>query len=128
MPAIKILEENEWFTFWEEEGIFCCQYKNPVVDLDIAKMSVASRLKLTKNQPSKLFVDLTHVKSATKEARAYYASEEALHLSDAAAAIGPSIITKIILNFYLNFNKPRKPFKIFSSKEKAFEWLKSVEK
>jgi len=71
LPALKILEENEWFVFWEEEGIFCCYYKKPVVYLNIAKMSVASRLRLTNNQPSKILSDATNVRSVSKEERDY---------------------------------------------------------
>jgi len=123
---MKILEENEYFVFWEEDGIFCCMYKKPVVDLEIAKMSVSSRLKHSKNQSSKLYVDLTHVKSASKEARDYYATEEAMQLAYASAALTPSIFSMIIGTFFLNFHKPRKPFKIFTTKERAFEWLKTV--
>jgi len=30
---------------------------------------------------------------------------------------------KMIANFYLKFNKPKKPTKIFNSSEKALEWI-----
>jgi hypothetical protein len=123
---MRILEDNDRFTFWEEENIFCCRYKKHFVDLETAKMTVAVRLKVSDNESRKLFVDMTNVRSVSQAARDYYATEEAMHLAYASAAFTPSIIAKIIATFFLNFNKPGKPFKIFSNKEKAFEWLKGL--
>jgi hypothetical protein len=120
---MKILEENDCLRFWEEDHIICYTYKQPVVDLKIAKDSVLMRYRVTNNQPCLVFGDLENVKSVTREARDYYTCEDAENLVTAAAVLTPTIITKIIATFFLNFNKPKVPFKMFSSKEKAFEWL-----
>ena len=121
---MKILEENDSILLWDEENILCILFKKPVVDLELAKMSVSLRLKATNCSPCKLYLDPKNVKSMTKEARDYYTSDEAMQLADAAAVLSTSMITKLIATFFLSFNKPPKPFKIFTSKEKAFEWLK----
>ena len=124
---MNILEENDWFVFWEEENIVCGLYKTPVIDLEIAKMSVALRLKVSNYIPCKLFIDLKNVKTITKEARDYYGSEVAKNMAEALAVLTPSLVSKIIAAFFINFNKAPMTFKLFNSKEKAFEWLKRVE-
>ena len=120
---MKILEENEWFLFWEEDAIMCYLYKKPEIDLDIAKMSVAIRLRLTQNRPCKLLADLKNLKVISKE---YYASTEGTYLLEAVATIAPSFLARTIVTFFLNFNKPKLPFQIFSNKTKALDWLIKV--
>lgn len=39
-----------------------------------------------------------------------------------------NLAQKIIADFYLKVNKPKKPTKIFYSVEKALEWIKEVQK
>jgi len=124
---MNILEENDLFVFWEEKGIICCLYKKEKVDLDMAQKSLATRLKLTKDKPCKLFLDLRNIGYITQAAREYSASDEATYMAKATAVLAPSRITKLIANFFLTFNKPKMPFQIFTSKDKAFEWLKSIE-
>ena len=124
---MNILEENDLFVFWEEKGIICCLYKKDKVDLDMAKKSLETRLRLSKNKPCKLFLDLRNLGYISQGAREYSASDEATQLAIATAVLAPSRITKLIANFFLTFNKPKMPFQIFTSKEKAFDWLKSIE-
>ncbi len=124
---MKILEENDWFVLWEEDGIYCSRYKKPTVDLEMAKMSVAARLRHSKSHPCKLFLDIKNLRYVSQAAREYSASDESIYMAQACAVLAPSRITKLIANFFLSFNKPKIPFQIFTSKEKAFEWLKMTE-
>lgn len=42
------------------------------------------------------------------------------------ALVISNLAQKIIANFYLKFNKPASPTKIFTSVDKAYEWILSV--
>jgi hypothetical protein len=121
---MNILEDNESFCFWEEQNIICNVYKKNVIDIDVARLGVSMRLRVSERQPCAMYVDMQNVNKVTKEARDYYITEEATQLILATAVYTPSVLTKIITTFFLNFNKPKMPFKMFSSKEKALEWLK----
>lgn len=59
----------------------------------------------------------------TKEAR-----DNAKNLEDkapvtVAAVLANSLPYRMMANFFLKFNKPKKPFKIFSNREDAIKWL-----
>ena len=122
---MEVIEENDLFRIWEEENILCCLYKKPVVDIDIAKKAISSRIRLSHNIPRKTFMDSSNIRYVSKAAREYYASEEARYLAAVTATLVTSNITRVIANFFVNFSKPKAPFQVFSSKQKAFEWLKS---
>lgn len=57
------------------------------------------------------------------EARKYMACEECNPYSLAEAYLIKSISQKMIGNFYLRFNKPFRPTKLFTSEEDAVKWL-----
>lgn len=63
--------------------------------------------------------------SYTKEARDNALIMEALYPGIATAVVAPSLAYKIIANFYLLVNKPKKPYKVFNDEEMAIEWLKT---
>jgi len=120
---MKILEDNDSLLFWEEENIICYIYKKPVLDLQMAKLAVETRLRVTNETPCLLVTDLTNIRSTTKEAREYYIANNPKNLVRAVALITPSVVSKIIANFFINFNKPSMPIKMFTHIEKAIDWL-----
>lgn len=61
--------------------------------------------------------------SVTKEAREFMASNESLIYSKAEAFLVKSLSQKMLVNFYIKFNKPLVPTQSFTVKEKAIEWL-----
>ena len=60
----------------------------------------------------------------TAEARAYIATPESDPYASAEAYVVTSLSQKLVGNVYLSFNKPARPTHIFTSEEKAVEWLK----
>ncbi len=57
------------------------------------------------------------------EAMAFLAKKDSTPYTLAVAGLIVSISQKLLGNFYLNFNKPQKPTKIFTKKEEAVIWL-----
>jgi len=64
--------------------------------------------------------------SITKEARDNAVKIEDISMIGASAVIATSLPYKLIANFYLRFNKPKRPFKVFSEEEEAVKWLKTI--
>ncbi len=60
---------------------------------------------------------------SSKETRAYGAELKEKDGRIAEALVYKSYGNKIFLNFYITFNKPKVPTKLFSSEKKAMEWL-----
>lgn len=59
----------------------------------------------------------------TKEARENAIRLEDQHPANATAILATTLAYKLIAAFYLKFNKPKLPYKVFTDKRKAIEWL-----
>ncbi len=59
------------------------------------------------------------------EARAYIATPESDPYASAEAYVIQSLSQKLVGNVFMKFNKPARPTRIFTSEEKAIEWLKT---
>ena len=59
------------------------------------------------------------------ETRVFWAKKESCPYASADAYVTDNFGHKLIGSFYLKFNKPGRPTKIFATKEEAIEWLKT---
>jgi hypothetical protein len=73
-----------------------------------------------------VLVDLRLLKSQTPEARALLAGPVAARVSAAVALLIGSPLSRVLGNFYLRFNRPETPTRLFSSEEEARAWLLQV--
>lgn len=105
-------------------GTLKCEY----VDLSIAQAAVSHRLKHFGDKDYLLMISMSDVKHVTKEAREYFASEEGCLKIKCCAIIISSEVTKIIANFFIRINKPLVPTSLFTSEEKARQWLVACSK
>jgi len=64
--------------------------------------------------------------SLSKEARDNAIKIEDQSMLAASAVVVDNLAYKLIANFYLNFNKPKRPYKVFSKEEDAIAWLKTI--
>ena len=94
------------------------------VTLEDAKETMAAYLKLNKGKRMPLFVDTKTMKSLAREARHYYAGEEAAKVASAVAIIVGTPVSRVLGNFYLGLSNPHLPSRLFTSEEEALEWLK----
>ena len=70
-------------------------------------------------------IDLRWLRSQSSEARDYFSAPEALLVSNAVALLVGSPLSRAIGNFYLGFNRPNVPTRIFNEESAALEWLQS---
>lgn len=76
--------------------------------------------------PEKKYVNLMEAEPNSEvdaEARAFAASSSQNEYTIADGMVMTSQAHKILSNFYLKFNKPVKPTKVFNKREKAIQWL-----
>ncbi len=88
-----------------------------------AAENIAVTTRLTGGRRFPVLVDLRSVRSQSAEARAYQAGPEALRVTLAVALIIGSPLSRMIGNFYLGFNKPPVPTRLFTSVSEAEDWL-----
>ena len=109
---------------WLDEGGILHEYFSPRTDFTIqdAKQSMAVGLELSESTDFSWLVDMTNMKSITKEAREYFGEVENSHLK-AVGLVTNSPVSKVFGNFFLRFNKPAIPVRLFSSEPQALKWL-----
>ena len=99
-------------------------YPNTTMELEDGIESTRISLELVKDKPLPLLCDLNNVTKMTIECRNHFAGEAHAASFSKAALLIPSPISKIIGNFFMGLNKPIKPTRLFTDREKALEWLK----
>lgn len=91
-----------------------------------AREHFAIMRELTGGRRVPVLVDASQVASQDREARALYAGSEAVSFTSACAIVVGSPVSRIVGSFFLGFNKPLYPTRLFSSREEAERWLGSV--
>jgi hypothetical protein len=93
------------------------------VTLDDARENLAAAAGLTGGQRSPVLVDLRPIRSQTAEARAYFAGPAATAITLAVALVIESPLSRVLGNFFLGFNRPETPARLFTSVDEARAWL-----
>ncbi|MFN7691633.1 MAG: hypothetical protein ACK5QU_11175 [Bacteroidota bacterium] len=78
---------------------------------------------LTNGVPHCTFVNALGNIDISSEARKFGSSPDVQKNLIAQAVLVNSLATRIAANFYIRFNKPPKPTRLFTNSEDAFSWL-----
>jgi len=90
----------------------------------LENLEVSERLTGGRRLPA--LIDLREVKAQSAEARAILAGPAAARVSGAVALLIGSPLSRVLGNFYLRFNRPETPTRLFSAEAEAEAWLKSA--
>lgn len=86
-------------------------------------------LKLSEGKPFCILLDTSKgYFNTSPEANKLLASKEFAEKRMASAFIAKSLATKLASNFFIKFNKPLTPTRVFSSEKEALKWLKTFMK
>jgi hypothetical protein len=89
-----------------------------------AKEFVAALTRLAGERRVPVLVKMKEVRQVDREARRYFAGEEPAKVTLAAALLVDSVISRVIGNFFLGYNKTLFPAKLFGTEHDAIDWLK----
>ena len=118
--------ETNTAIYYIQDGILIMRTKKDAdMNLEAAKEGIAARKKLQGDKKALILVDNRNAWQVSNEAREYAAQKEIDSMNIAMAILADSITTRMIGNFYINFNKPKTPTKMFKSEAKALEWLET---
>jgi hypothetical protein len=94
-------------------------------ELDVEQMRelIAAAEKLSNKTPYLLISDVRVNVIITSEARKVAADKNEARFLIANAVLTNNIALKLTANFFIQFNKPHFPLKIFSDEKKAHIWL-----
>ena len=119
--AVESRSSRMWL---DEEGIVIAVNKpTPMHELTDALENIDIIKQLSLGKPRPLLVDMTEMKSMAREAREEYASAGANHVVTAIGMVTRSAMGRIVANFFLSFNKPGVPTRLFNNAEAAKKWL-----
>ncbi|MDH5365563.1 MAG: hypothetical protein OEW67_01145 [Cyclobacteriaceae bacterium] len=113
-------------TIWIENGIMYIQIaENAVINIEEAKAS-SKYMKEVSKQPIPIIVYYPKGHTQSIEARNFYAKDpEHIKLYTACALLTDSPMGKVLANFFMGFNKPLKPTRMFTDLEAAEKWIDS---
>ncbi len=95
-------------------------------NLETTKEQFAAQDELTGADNYAVLVDATHHVSMSKEAREFMAAYVNPRRKATALLTRYNLATLILANFYMKFNQPKTPTKLFNHEEEAVNWLKHM--
>ncbi len=114
--------------YWLDDDGFLRGVLNEGVDyrLEDAVEMMALHRKMTEGQARGFLMDIRAIRSLPREVRTYFTQPEHAQVHRAVALVVGSPLSRAIGNFFLGFNKPAMPMRLFSEDEDALEWLRKV--
>jgi len=107
-------------------GIIYVNYKkDTTVDIDVQTRMLNAFNEITEKKLTPFFIEAEDGVTVTKEARDNAIVIEESTPCKVTAVLVQNIAYAMIANFYVKFNKPKRPFKVFNKRDEAIEWLKS---
>jgi len=111
-------------SFWFDGIVRARFHDGAEVTADDARENLAVTRRLTGGRRRPVLVDLRPVRSQSAEARALFAGPDATAVSSAVALVVGNPVSRVVGNFYLGFNRPQTPTRLFTSVEDAETWLR----
>lgn len=120
----ELLIDTPHYQTWLEDGIMHLVYKpDLIITLEIAKQMVDHRLQTFNGKTYPVFIDIRNLIAIKADARKHLAGPEAIKYISAGAIYLDSYIQYLVGTIFLKIDKPAIPARLFTEKEKAFEWL-----
>lgn len=128
--AIKITKEinlPEASISLREDGIVHVHYhENVLIDIPLQLKMLEEFNEITRSKLTPFIFTASDGVQVTLEAR-----DNAIKSEENTPCYGTAVIVtntayNLIANFYLKFNKPKRPYRVFSNKEAAVKWLKTI--
>lgn len=92
--------------------------------LDSIREGTLALWQICGKRPAPLLVDIGGSRSISKDARTFLEGTEAAETVLAVALLVSSPVSRVIGNFMSHINHPQRPLQLFSSEDKALEWLR----
>lgn len=112
-------------TLLEEKIVENVILENTVIDEELALHTKEKNEKTAGYKPYAVLVSAEQWTSITPEARKLIASPPFKKVTIAKAVVVNSLPQRMVVNFYLRFNKPSIPTRMFSNRDTAIKWLRN---
>jgi hypothetical protein len=117
--------ETRTCRLWHEAGLLRGQFHDGAeVTAEDAQLNLAQSLTLNAGRRMRTRIDVRAVKSQTAEARSAFAGPVSLQVASAVALLVGSPLSRVLGSFFLRFNRPEMPTRLFTSEADAQRWLR----
>ncbi len=98
------------------------------VHLEIKEMDrmLREEVEFTNYRKHFAIIDARSNFTSSEEVRKFYAEHELSKYRYADAIIVDSLSVRLVVNFYISFNKPLVPTKTFNTMEDAYKWIEDM--
>lgn len=121
---VKTIEHDSFFLGMRSDGIAYFYLKNNVeITVELQNEFITAHNNLSEGKFYPIVYEFGENCNITKEARENGILTEGLTPISASVIIASNSIYQLIGNFYIKFNKPKKPYKVFKKMEDAINWL-----
>lgn len=106
-----------------ENGIGQMHFKDDIVmEISNQMEHLNGLIEITNGQPTPFIVTTGKRVLISREARDNAVLIEDISPVNAMAVIVQNLAYRLVADFYLRFNKPKIPYKVFTDQEKAMDW------
>lgn len=116
--------ETSGHIIWIEDGILRIYVKKTIPSIEAIKENFEAISKLGKKYP--VLVDPRDGIALDREQRSYV-NKEFEKYATSVAMLNNNVFAPLIFKFVMKLDKPKFPFQLFKSEEKAVAWLKQYE-
>jgi hypothetical protein len=121
---IKEIDLEEAHIALREDGIVCVKFKaNVLLDVAVQMRLLVAYHEIVGTKLTPFIFEADEGVTITKEARDNAIVIEEQTPCMASAVVVQNIAYAMIANFYMKFNKPKRPYKVFNNKQDAVNWL-----
>lgn len=124
---VRQVEHDQVIVALRNDGIVHVQFlPNTEINVELQTVLIELYSQVTLGKKALFIFEGGEFVSITKEARENATLIENDTPTIASAIMVKNLAQKIIADFYYHVNKPKQPYKVFSSFDKGIEWLKSL--
>lgn len=126
---IKKVETDQYIVGLRNDGIVHVFYKEYTeLDVKLLLEMLDVYIQLCDNKPYPFILEAEEYITITKEARGNAISLEDKSPLAISAILVKNLGHKLITDFYLKFDKPKRPYKVFKDFQEGIDWLKETRK
>lgn len=123
-PVKETIEISKFHTWMGDDGIVHTRVKpDSEIFLKDAKENTDAVASFYKDKKLLLMVDIRQIRSISHDARAHFSLQRRDSTVKAFALLLSSAASRLIGNFFISFNNPAVPVRLFTEEVKAIEWL-----
>lgn len=129
MNIIKTIDAPTCIISMSDEGIGFMHFKSgSTQEIKDQMENLVYLNEITEKKHTPFFVTAGDHVTIAKEAREHSLKIEEISPMYGTAVVVQNLAYKLITDFYLKVQKPKRPFAVFTSKEKAIEWCRQFVK